>query len=278
VAKRWTGISKPLKDVMPLYQDYLDDFYCDKLVKRMDDSGIDVTAINVVDDLDKGMSDEQILQINKDCSEAAKQHPRRLLALAGIDPRRKDAPDLIRQCIKDYGMKGLKWHPDFGFYPNSKKAYKMLKVVNELDVPLLTHCGPWRRVKYSHPMHLDDVALDFPDLKIIAAHIGDMFWRDWVAIAKHRPNLFGDLSMWQFIATGQPVLFRRYLREIIDLLGSNRLLFGTDGPAFEPQISNTQWIELIKDLPVDNEDGIIFDKREVDEILGGNAERIFKLD
>jgi predicted TIM-barrel fold metal-dependent hydrolase len=251
--------------------------YCDKLVKRMDDSGIDLTVINVVDNVDQETSNEEILRLNKDCSEASKRHPRRLIALAGIDPRRKDAPSLLRQCIEDYGMRGLKWHPDFGFYPNCKEAYEVLEVVNELDVPLLTHCGPWRRVKYSHPMHLDDVAIDFPYINIIAAHLGNLLWRDWVAIARHRSNLFGDLSIWQFMARGQPILFSRYLREIIDLVGVNRLLFGTDGPVFEPHIPNKEWIELIKNLLTEDQDGVVFNQKEIDAILGGNAERIFKL-
>jgi predicted TIM-barrel fold metal-dependent hydrolase len=245
----------------------------------MDDSGIDVTAINVVDDVNEGMSDEQILHLNRDCSEAAKRHPNRLIALAGLDPRRKDAADLFRQCIEGYGMKGLKWHPDYGFYPNSKEAYEVLEVACELDVPLLTHCGPWRRVKYAHPMHLDDVAIDFPKLKIIAAHFGDLLWRDWVAVARHRPNLFGDLAMWQFLALDQPLLFRRYLREIIDLVGPDRLLFGTDGPVYEPYVSNKQWVQLIKDLLTRNDEtGIIYNKGEIDAILGGNAEKVFELD
>ena len=278
LVERWSGITKSRHEVMPMYEDYVDDIHCNKLVKRMDESGIDLTIINIIDDIDLGFDDEHILQRNKVCSQAARMHPTRVLALAGIDPRRKDASTLVRQCIEEFGMRGLKWHPDFGYYPNSKEAYTVLEVVQELGVPLLTHCGPWRHAKFVHPILLDDVALDFPNIDIIAAHMGNLWWRDWAALARHRANIYGDLAMWQLMAVSQRPLFRRYLREILDLVGPHQLLFGTDGPVFEPHISNKRWIELIHSLLSTNEDGIVFNTTEIDAILGGNAARIFKLD
>ena len=278
LVERWSGIIKPRDEVMSIYEDYADDINCNKLVKRMDESGIDLTFINIVDNIDLGFDDEQILQRNKVCSQAAKMHPTRVLALAGIDPRRKDASTLVRQCIEEFGMRGLKWHPDHGYYPNSKEAYTVLEVIQELGVPLLTHCGPWRYAKFAHPIHLDDIALDFPNIDIIAAHMGNLMWRDWAALTRHRPNIYGDLAMWQLMAVSQLSLFRRYLREILDLVGPHQLLFGTDGPVFEPHIPNKRWIELIHSLLSPNEDGIVFNPTEIDAILGGNAARIFKLD
>ena len=135
--------------------------------------------------IDLGLDNDGVMRINEDCARAAAKHPGRLIALAGIDPRRPDAPALFRRCIKEFNMRGLKWHPDNGYYPNSKEAYAVLEVANELNVPLLTHCGPLAnsRAKYAHPIHLDDVAVDFPNIDIIAAHMGFVWWRDWAALA-----------------------------------------------------------------------------------------------
>ena len=273
------GISKTVDEVMPLYQDYMNDTESDKLIGRMNEAGIDVTVIFMVDNVDFGADNETTMLRNEEVSQKAAKHPGRLIAMAGIDPRRPDAPALFRRCIEEYNMKGLKWHPDMGFYPNSEEAYAVLKVANELEVPLLTHCSPLAetRAKYAHPIHLDDIALDFPNLNIIAAHMGLMWWREWAALAQMKKNIIGDLAMWQIIAESKPFLFRRYLREILDNVGPEQVLFSTDGPIYEPHVTTKRWLEIIKGLTTVGADGITFSQEEVDAILGGNAARIFNL-
>lgn len=271
------GIKKPLDEVLALYRDYMDDSDGNKLVRRMDESGIDITVINVVDNVGYSQENERVLRINKNCAQIATRHPDRIIALAGIDPRRAEAPALFRRCIEEFKMKGLKWHPDEGYYPNSEESYTVLEVANELGVPLLTHTGPLAdsRAKYAHPIHLDDIALDFPNMNIIAAHMGDIWWRDWAALAKYKKNLYGDLAMWQMAAEAKPRLFRRYLREILDIVGPEQVLFGSDGPIYEPHVANKRFIEIIKSLPNNSDDGIRFSDEEVTAIMGNNALRIF---
>jgi len=274
-----TGVKKSVDELLPVYMAYVDDPDCDKLVKRMDESGIDVTVLNIVDNADLVVDDERIMRVNKRCADAAAKHPGRLLSLAGIDPRRPDAPALFRTCIAEYKMNGLKWHPDSGYYPNSKEAYAVLEVANEFGIPLLSHCGPLphSRAKYAEPIHLDDIALDFPNVEIIAAHMGHLWWHDWAAIAQYKRNISGDMAMWQLVAMSKPHLFRRYLREILDILGPDQVLFSTDSPIFEPYISNKDFIGIIRGLTVRGNDGLQFTEKEVEAILGGNAARVFKL-
>lgn len=273
------GIKKSVDEVMPILRDYMDDIECDKLVSRMDESGIDITAVVVVDNVDVGLDNERVMRINEDCARAAAKRPSRIIALAGIDPRRRDAPALFRRCIEEFNMKGLKWHPDNGYYPNSREAYAVLEVANGLGVPLLTHCAPLSnsRAKYALPIHLDDVAFDFPDMDIIAAHMGNTWWRDWAALAQCKKNICGDLAMWDLMAESKPNLFRRYLREILDIVGPEQVLFATDGPVFEPHVSKRSWVETVRGLSTESADGITFSDGEVKAILGGNAARVFKL-
>jgi predicted TIM-barrel fold metal-dependent hydrolase len=273
------GIKKSVDEALPLYRDYMDDPNGDKLVKRMDENGIDVTVLNIVDNINFGFDNERILRINEYCAQAAAGHPKRLIALAGIDPRRAEAPALFRHCITEFKMKGLKWHPDNGYYPNSPEAYAVLKVANELNVPLLTHTGPLpgSRAKYAHPIYLDDIALDFPNITIIAAHMGDIWWHDWAAIAKYKKNICGDLAMWQLTAEAKPRLFRRYLREIVDIVGPEQVLFSSDGPVYEPVVSNRRWVEIMQSLTKRNTDSIRFTEAEVAAMLGDNAARVFNL-
>jgi len=273
------GMKKSLDEVMPLYRDYMDDTQCDKLIKRMDASGVNITVINVVDNINFGLDNERTMHINRYCSKAAAKHPGRIIALAGIDPRRPDAPALFRECIEEFSMKGLKWHPDDGYYPNSEESYAVLEVANEFGLPLLTHCSPLptSRAKYAHPIHLDDITIDFPNIDIIAAHMGYMWWHEWAALAQFKKNIYGDLAMWDLMAESKPNIFRRYLREILDIVGADQVLFASDGPIHEPHVSKQRWVEIIKALSTDSADGIKFSDKEVEAILGGNAARVFKL-
>ncbi len=259
--------------------DLVTDPDCNKLVKRMATDGIDVTVMCVVDSIGYGSGNDRVIEMNQFCAQAAAKHPGKLIALAGIDPRRPFAPEILRRCLSEFGMKGLKWHPDNGYYPNSPDAYAMLKVLDEFGYPLLTHCSPLpgSKAKFAQPIHLDDVARDFPNLNIIAAHMGNLWWHDWLAIAQYKKNLHGDMAMWQVMAAEKPALFRRYLREIVDNIGPYQTLWATDGPLFEPLCPNKKYIEIMKSLTEKGGDGIVFTQQEVDAILGGNAARIFKL-
>lgn len=274
-----SGIRKAVDVVMPLTRDLTADADCEKLIKRMDQCGIDVTVLVAVDVLERGMSDEAVIEMNSACAEAAAKHSDRTLAIASVDPRRTDAPALFRHCIEKLGMMGLKWQPQEGFYVNSKESYEVLKVLNEHGLPLMAHCAPapHGRAKYCAPILLDDVAMDFPDIDIIAVHMGYMGWRDWAGLAQFKPRICGDLSMWDLMAVTKPHLFRRYLREALDIVGTKQILFGSDGPSFEPWVSIQQWLGTIKGLTTEGADGIKFTEEEVQAILGGNAERVFKL-
>ncbi len=273
------GVRREMSETLSIFRDYLNDTICDKLIRRMDESGIDVSVAVVVDCIDYGTNEKQAMRANELCAQAAARHPGRIIPLAGLDPRRPGAPALLHRCIEEFGMKGLKWHPDDGYYPNSKEAYAVLEVAAGFGVPLLSHSGPLphTKSKYSDPFHLDDVAADFPNIPIIAAHMGDILWHNWAAIAKYKTNIYGDLAMWQMPAVGKPALFRRYLREILDIVGPEQVLFATDGPVFEPVVPNRRWVELMKSLPGTGDDGISFTREEVAAIMGGNAARVFKL-
>jgi predicted TIM-barrel fold metal-dependent hydrolase len=107
--------------------------------------------------------------------------------------------------------------------------------------------------------------------------MGNLWWHDWLAIAQYKKNLHGDMAMWQVMAAEKPALFRRYLREIVDNIGPGQTIWSTDGPLFEPLVSNKKYIEIMKSLTTRGSDGIVFSQEEVDAMLGGNAARIFKL-
>jgi len=256
------------------------DTHFNNLVERNTQAGIDKSVVFYADTYDIwGYNNQQVLDHHKELAALCKRHEGKLIPFGSIDPRREDAPNLLRTCIQEYGMKGLKWHPDYGFYPNSPEAYKVLEVCLENKVPLITHTGPLPTfyAKYAHPTLLDEVATDFPDLKIIAAHMGDVWWNDWIALAKYKKNVYGDMAVWQFNAYSNMSRFRRVFRELIEEAGVEQIVFATDAPVFEPGISNAWFIEMMKNLPDDTSDGLVFTHDEIDVILGDNAAKILNL-
>jgi predicted TIM-barrel fold metal-dependent hydrolase len=128
-------------------------------------------------------------------------------------------------------------------------------------------------------MMLSDLAVDFPELKVIAAHMGSFInWRPWASLAAQQPNLYGDLAMWDHYAMTKYTLFCRELRDVLDCVGPSKVLFGTDNPIFSIVEPTRNWIRLLKDLPSNAPDGITFTQDEVNAILGENAARLLEME
>ena len=120
---------------------------------------------------------------NEEIAELAHQHSDVAIPFASIDPHRgEEGVRAARRLIKDYGVKGFKFHPTVQeFFPNDRLAYPLYEVIAEAKLPALFHTGQTGvgagtpgggglRLKYSNPLTLDDVAADFPDMPIILAH------------------------------------------------------------------------------------------------------------
>jgi predicted TIM-barrel fold metal-dependent hydrolase len=254
----------------------------EKLIKWMDDAGIDITCVNTVDNVDDvNRTEDVIMMLNKRIADIANKYPKRLMAFAGIDPRRENALDMLKQCFEEFGMRGLKYHCDSGYDPNSPESIKILKYLEKKRGILLTHTGPLgppAKCKYTEPILLSETSNKLPNLKIIAAHMGSApKWREWAALAVFYPNLYGDMAMWQAYAFGKYELFCRELRDLIDYAGLEKVLFASDGPVYDIVIPTKDYIQLIKDLTKNAPKGIKFTQEEVDAILGGNAAKLLEI-
>jgi uncharacterized protein len=253
----------------------------ERLISSMEESGVDLTVICIVDNAGvKQATVELIQKANSMTGEISKKYPDRVVALAGVDPRRPQAADMMKQCFEEFGVEGLKYHPDFGYDPSGSDSHRVLEVLAKNKGILLTHTGPLpppSLCKFADPMLLADIGVDFPEIRVIAAHMGAVNWRQWAALAAHQPNLYGDLAMWDTYAFGRYELFCRELRDILDYAGLSKVLFGTDNPIYSIIQPTSEWIKLIKDLPSKAPEGISFTEQEVAAILGGNASSLLGL-
>ncbi|MFC1895494.1 amidohydrolase family protein [Thermodesulfobacteriota bacterium] len=247
----------------------------ERLLASMEQDGIDFTVICATDTASiAAFTPELAQQQNQTVARLAQKHPDRMVALAGVDPRRKEGPEMLRQCFEEFGARGLKYHPDFGYDPSGPGSYKLLEILAEHNAVLLSHTGPLgppSRGKFAEPILLADIGVDFPEIKVIAAHMGQINWRPWAVLASRQPSLYGDLAMWDEYAFGHYELFCRELRDLIDIAGHSKVLFGTDNPVSSVGRPTGEWIQIIRDLPANAPEAVTFTEEEVDAILGNNA-------
>lgn len=193
-------------------------------------------------------------------------HPTRLVGLASVDLHRPmQAVRELRRCVKERGFKGLRMLPWlWGLPPNDRRYYPLYAECVELGVPFCTqvgHTGPLRTSETGRPIpYLDDVALDFPELVIVAGHIGYPWTEEMIALARKYPNVYIDTSA--YTAARYPPELVRYLRGG----GRTKVLFGSNFPMILPGRA----LEGLDALGLDDEAKRLF--------LGANARRVFRLE
>ncbi|WP_113704189.1 amidohydrolase family protein [Nonomuraea lactucae] len=179
-----------------------------------------------------------------------------LIPFASVDPwKGKVAVRQARRLIEEYGVRGFKFHPNLqGFFPDDRLAYPVYEVIEEAGAVALFHTGQTGigarvrggggiRLKYSNPIHVDDVAADFPDLPIILAHPSFPWQDEALAVATHKPLVHIDLSGWS------PKYFPAQLVKYANSLLQEKVLFGSDYPLISPD----RWLADFADLPIKDE-------------------------
>ena len=182
---------------------------------------------------------------NEEIAEVAAANPDVLIPFASVDPHKPGAVDEAKRLIRDHGVRGFKFHPNIqAFFPDDRSVYPLYEAIAEAGLPALFHTGHSGigtglpggggvRLKYSNPMHLDDVAADFPELTIVMAHPSFPWQDEAISIALHKQQVYIDLSGWS------PKYFSPNLISYANTLLRDRVLFGSDFPLITPD----RWLE-----------------------------------
>ena len=176
------------------------------------------------------------------------------------------ALDQLRH-IKDLGLVGMGCQPSFVGMPiDDRRLYPVYAAAAELDLPVGVHTGinytTHQPIRNDHPLQVDQVACDFPDLTIIACHAGWPWATEMVAVMRKHPNVyaeFGGLAPKYVLApnTGWEVM-HRFMNSVL----SEQVLFGTDWPVYPMDVALAEW--RAGDLK----------PHVLNALLGGNAARL----
>ena len=248
-------------------------------IKRMDEAGIEKCVLLHIDlGLLFGEGEMTIEQQNKYVSDLVKKHPDRFMWFCGVDPRRKGAVELVEKCVTEWDARGIKMYPTSGFLPADRECYPYYERASAWKIPVYFHMGPenppYKNEGNAHASVLLRVLVDFPDLTVIVAHLGYDFWRDLLALGRVRDNVMSDFCAWQRIARRNYGQFCHILRKFLDEFGEERIMFGTDAPIVEVDVSSKEWVEMIKNLPSKAPEHCRFTEEEVSDLLDGNARRL----
>ena len=203
---------------------------------------------------------------NDEVASFVRQNPRRLCGLASVDlARPMAAVRELRRCVRELGFRGLRIVPWlWDLPPDDRRYYPLYAECIELDVPFclqVGHTGPLAPSAPGRPIpHLENVALEFPDLRIVAGHIGAPWTQEIILLARKFPNLYVDTSAYK--ATRFPADFVDFMRGS----GARKVMFGTN----YPMLTASACLEGLASLGLDDE--------ATRRFLFENARRVFKLD
>ena len=240
------------------------------LFTKMDEIGVDhavvITSYRV--DLDRPSVEE--------LAEILSEDPRTTV-VEGLRWRGDERTDLfsLEERIRDKLVKGIKLYPGYDHYPiNDPSLETVFRIAEKHQVPVMIHTGDTyaktAKVRMAHPLLVDDIAVDYPEVDFIMCHLGNPWFQDAAEVLYKNDNVYADISG---LTLGEfSYEFERYvamrLKEMIAYMGDpgKQLLYGTDWPL----VTMKPYLKFLDELK--------FEGEQLENIAWGTAARLFDVD
>lgn len=259
-----TALERELSPRMKPLAVPLDDF-----VRQLDEMGVRKAVIfNLDEETPSGLAGLP----NDYYADIVKRYPDKFIGIAGIDPMK--GMGAVREIRRshDLGLRGMGIRPFmFGIPPTDPKMYPLYSTCVELDIPVWFHLSinySTRNMEVERPIHLDVVAEDFPELKMIAGHGGWPWVAEMMAVAWRNPNIYVDIASYLPRYLGMPGSGWEPLLNLGNSILQDRVLFGSTWLFMGQTIK--QLADGVRELPL---------KEAVkDKWLYHNAARLFGIE
>jgi len=211
------------------------------VIADMDDNGIEKSVLLPLDLRTTGYG----YVPNDHIADLQRRFPDRFIGFACVDPHMgTEAIAELERSVKELGLKGLGELDGTkqNFCPSDREFYPLYETCVHLDIPIVIHGGnsPGYPIKNANPVYVDEVAHDFPSLKICIAHLG-WPWHDLAAsIAWNRPNVYLDFNAIRFKYISQGVI------TLMNTAIQDKILFSHDHPV----VNTKKLLREFEELPL----------------------------
>ena len=171
--------------------------------------------------------------------EVAREHPP-LVAFISLDPSMNEE-ELIAEIDlrRERGARGIKLHPaNQRFYPNDRRLWPAYNRAQELGLPIISHSGTFppgaQTGDYAHHRHFPEALSAFPRLTVVMAHLAFGDFAACADLARAYPNVFFDCCGVINGTEKQPALSDEEAAAALRQVGTDRVMFGSDYPWFDP--------------------------------------------
>ncbi|AIQ67243.1 amidohydrolase family protein [Paenibacillus graminis] len=204
---------------------------------------------------------------NEEIKKIIDRHPDSFIGFASVDPYRKDALEVLENAFANLKLSGLKLNPSKQkFYPDDKLLWPIYEKCREYDKPIMFHAGlswePNALAKYANPIHYEQAAVEFPELRICLAHFAWPWVREMMMLMIKYPNVYTDTSM-LYMDSFNDFMERIFMKEMDPLTlernFAKQVMFGSNTPRFRA----FKLKKAIENLP--------FSEKVKADIFGGNA-------
>lgn len=235
-------------------------------IRQMDEAGIDRSVLYAVEAPIVYASNEYVAGL-------CQAFPDRFIGFASVHPLDPQAPDKLEAAVKNLGLKGLKLHPPLqGFSPNDERVFPTYEKALELNIPIVFHVGstPFGclcRLDHASPILLDQVAVRYPQLRIMLTHLGTLWHNESFMVVEKNPNVYIDTAAYvtEIAAILTP--------DIITRIGPDKIIFGTDYPMpYAGKVHKMkEFVDVIRSIDVS--DQILADifHNNFERMLAGNT-------
>jgi len=262
-----TGLDEEFKKQVRMTEDMRGGVTIENYLEKMDRAGIERSLLIAVRAGDLNVKESFEIPYER-VDEICQQYPDRFSGLAGVDPFRgmQGLRDL-EMAVKEYGFVGAHLYPHwFALAPDHAKYYPYYAKCCELDIPIMVQVGQnliysrnRRLPSVGRSICLDQVAIDFPELRLLGIHIGVPWADEMIAMCWKHENVYmaGDAYA--------PKYWPKELVHYANTYGREKVMFGTDWPVIDPERA----VREIEDLGFREESKRL--------LMRDNALRVFKL-
>jgi predicted TIM-barrel fold metal-dependent hydrolase len=230
----------------------------DALVRKMDEVGVDMACV-LPESFLPMTHGARMMSTNGWLAQEVARHPDRLVGVCNVGPiiwrGVKNAVWEVEHLVKEMGFKAVKFYPVDDTPINNRELWPFYEKLQVLGVPLFIHTGASYcipgRSQHAYPLLLEDVCEDFPDLTILAYHMGYPFTDALNICAAKYPNLYIGTSMLPLFGHGIGRRSQEKLAEAVMWAGIDKVIWGTDTGANAFDVGFLKKLQIHEDLQRD---------------------------